>query len=107
MALTVAKLFDDGVGVVQGTGRVTGTVLITFDSSYPTGGEAITAAAIDANYDTIEALWPVGVYDGAATAHLFVWDQQNGKIIAYDVTAEIGNTTDLSGVIVRFNYIAS
>ena len=105
--LTVAKLWDARMGLPDDSGRIIGEVLITFDSSYPTNGEVIAATDIDANYDTLECLWQAGVTNGASTAHLFVWDQENGKILAYDVTAEIGNTTDLSGSAARFMFIAS
>jgi len=77
---------------------VTGTV--AFDSSYPTGGESITAAAFG-----------LGVVDfliaNASGGYVFFWDSANSKLIAYyaDYNAagdgaliQVPDTTDLSAL---------
>jgi hypothetical protein len=77
-------------------------VKLTFDSSYPTGGEALTPAMVDGFEGDIKYLWCVG--DGAG--YVFEWDETNGMIKAFwvDTTtdgaplAEVVNTTDLSAI---------
>ena len=78
---------------------------ITFDDSYPTGGEAITAANI--GFTTIYAVFPPASLGGC----VLEWDKTNSKIKAwyadYDATGdgiliELANTSDvLDGLIAR------
>ncbi len=79
MALTVTE-----VGAARGIhGTVRETFYdVTFDNSYPTGGEAL--AAQNVGLDTIYGLTVVGqgLADGtpATTAYVVTWDQVNGKL---------------------------
>jgi hypothetical protein len=76
---------------------------VTFDSSYPTGGEPLTAS--DLGLSTVLAAWP-----GPSAGYVFEYDITNAKLKAYrqkdpaaaggaDIALpEVGNTTDLSAV---------
>ena len=79
---------------------------ITFDSSYPTGGEAITVANFNFS-GGILALF----LEPSLGGYVPVWDGTNSKIKVlygdYDNVSdgpliEVPNTTDLSAVVVRF-----
>jgi hypothetical protein len=91
--------------IPEGTlrGRKCGFADITFDSSYPTGGEAIAAADLKLA-TAIELLIHAGG-DADGNAHQFVHDRTNGKILAYTAGAEVANTTDLSTLTPRFFFL--
>lgn len=93
-----------------GTKRVV-TGLATFDSSYPTGGEPVTPALLglaflsDLRFDVARG--------SATTAYIVRWDQSTAspKAMVYygdynnasdAAFLEVPNTTDLSGLTVRF-----
>jgi hypothetical protein len=98
MALTVSRLarggFTDGLSAVVHE--------ITFDDSYPTGGEALTA-------NTIGGGSVVAAFFEVEDGYVFRYDKANSKVLAYwvDTTvdgaalAEVADTTDLSAVVVR------
>lgn len=71
---------------------------VTFDSSYPTGGETLTAANFSVG--AIKAL--TGGMNGGYVPE---WDATNGKLLAFEAGAdaapldEVANTTDLSAVV--------
>jgi hypothetical protein len=74
---------------------------ITFDSSYPTGGEALVAS--DLGLDEILAVFAEG------GPYVVKYDKANGKLMAYwadyDAGADgaliqVANTTDLSAAVV-------
>tara|TARA_Y100001937_G_C7135996_1_gene340022 strand:+ start:4817 stop:5128 length:312 start_codon:yes stop_codon:yes gene_type:complete len=95
MALTVEKL-----GRTNVTGnRLTVALKITFDSSYPTGGEALDLTAHVANIETVN----VEVSGG----FVFAYDRTNKKLKAFEAGAdgdaldEVDNATDL-GTVVTF-----
>lgn len=97
MALTIATSHSG----VSGTQRVwQGT--ITFDSSYPTGGEAISAdllgGLVQVDSFIVGGVTAAGV-DAVylpATGKLKLFDEDNTSGVA----AEFGNTGDASGVTV-------
>lgn len=80
---------------------------ITFDSSYATGGEAITAALLELNIVEDLRVDP-------SAGYVFEWDKTNAKIKAYrqkdpaaaggaDIALpEVANAVDLSLVAPRF-----
>lgn len=96
MALTVVEKFRGAGG-----DRLLHVHKITFDSSYPTGGEPLTAA--DLGWSDNASLLDVVALSGPYT---FQYDAANAKILAYwvDTTvdgaamAEVVNTTNLSTV---------
>lgn len=100
MALTIAKV----TGADHTAGNMRQKVrTITFDSSYPTGGESLTAA--DLGLKRIFELRPHGSFRAAAnTSAIEVsYDHTNSKLIAFwgnagtaSVQPEVTNTTDLS-----------
>jgi hypothetical protein len=73
---------------------------VTFDNSYPTGGEAVTASLF--GLDTIYAILPLHSDEAGVTAE---WDRTNSKIILNDedntsgIEAEFANAGDASGVV--------
>lgn len=99
MALTVSKITGRESAEPDGIGFRT-VRKVAFDSSYPTGGEAITDAQLgfSKGVDWVEVL-PKGGY-------VFEYDNTNNKIKAYVEEAvaaggpllEVGNTVDLSAV---------
>lgn len=97
MALT----FTAGNSGVQGNVRVWSGV-ITFDSSYPTGGEAIAVGDFGFTLEILNVvLGPTNVAGIDA-----VWDQANSKVILYDedntsgIAAQVADTTDMSATTV-------
>ena len=91
------------VGLGNSLTLYTGT--ITFDNSYPTGGEAIDATG-DIGY--------LSLIPGPSAGYVFEWDEANQKIKAYrqkdpgnaggaDIALpEVAATTDLSAVSTDF-----
>jgi hypothetical protein len=101
MAVSVAKNRTDTVG--RYSKYTTGT--ITFDSSYPTGGEALlpTDVGLSSKVEFI-SVSPAGGY-------IFEYDYSNEKVKAFnptsDVTAptvakEVANSSNLSTVTARY-----
>ena len=82
MALAFAKVYD--AAGIHGTVRET-FYDVTLDSSYPTGGEAISAK--DVGLSTIYGLEVLGSSLVAGTAptsrYTFSWDFKNGKLQAF------------------------
>lgn len=80
---------------VWGDKRVTFTS-VTFDNSYPTGGEPITAAQLGLSRVDF-ALCNIKAVGGTVNVANAYFDQANMKIKIYDETpAEAGNTSDYS-----------
>jgi hypothetical protein len=109
MAATVAVL-------KRLSGRNSRETICTFtgDSSYPTGGEAITAAQFAALMPEIGAF--TSAANGAAAISFFAsevdasgrhlsLDRTNAKILAFDADSEIPAATDLSAVTIRFRIV--
>lgn len=96
MALTITSTDPRGGTDVEGSRRVwRGT--ITFDSSYPTGGEAIAAA--DFGLAQLHHVQVSAV--GRAGARLVTWDNANSKLQVWTALGtEGGNGTDQSATIV-------
>ena len=80
---------------------------VTFDSSYPTGGEPLAAAAIfDAAFGPGVVTSVHHVSSGSRTvpgSNIFHYDYTNSKMLAFVITTgvEVANTVDLSAAIVR------
>lgn len=97
MALTVTRIYGpDSVG-----NRYQSVSTIAFDSSYATGGEALTVAQLGLSDDG-----EVHIEVHPSAGYVFEYDHTNNKVKAYwvDTTtdgakmAEVASTTDLSGV---------
>tara|TARA_R100001509_G_scaffold128481_1_gene81886 strand:- start:3773 stop:4084 length:312 start_codon:yes stop_codon:yes gene_type:complete len=93
MALTVEQL-----GRTNVTGnRLTVALKITFDDSYPTGGEALDLTAYVENIET------VGIE--VSGGYVFQYDRTNKKVLAYEAGADgaaldqVANATNLSTVV--------
>lgn len=97
MALTISKTRS---GVVGDLRYFAGTV--TFDSSYPTGGEAITPA----NFWMTNSLVSVIVNPADDAGVEVKWAPSTSKLLVFvednvsGISAEAGNGTDQSGVVV-------
>ena len=87
LTITNRKMFPYPPGVL-GSHRM-GICNIAFDDSYPTGGEAITAANL--LIGTLKALYPIDDMGG----YIIVYDDTNGKIKAYaaDLSTTSGTPT--------------
>ena len=98
MALTIAADSLEGgqsniptVGDLVRGAFTTALIKVTFDSSYPTGGETIDLS----NY--FSSVLGAVCLPGALTYYI-VYDVANSKIVAYTraTDAEVADTTDLS-----------
>mgnify|MGYP000945656726 CR=1 FL=1 len=86
---------------------------VTFDSSYPTGGESLTAS--DVNLRKIEQLivhGPATATRGGTTGVLATYDYTNAKLQAFwgnagtaSVLPEVTDTTDIATQICRITAI--
>jgi hypothetical protein len=75
---------------------------VTFDNSYPTGGEAVTAADLGlSRVDYAIATVKSATGGGVNVANVF-YNIATGKILVYDETpAEAANAADLSTLVVQ------
>jgi len=73
---------------------------VTFDSSYPTGGEAV--AASDFKLDSIDAIFPTFSGATAANGRIVTFDPTNSKLLVWTgVATEAANASDQSAVTAR------
>jgi hypothetical protein len=99
MALAVTRLF----GPVAIGDRYMTVSKVDFDSSYPTGGEALTPQDLGFAASTDEQFHVLPTTSGG---YVVKYDHSGQKLLAYWVDtsvdgaamAEVVNTTDLSGV---------
>lgn len=84
---------------------------ITFDSSYPTGGESLTASdlGLALQVDYVES---GAVARNGTNAVVTVYDYTNSKLMAFQSTTgapnkliEVANTSDLSSYAVRLRVV--
>lgn len=95
MALAVNPLFKTMVADFYMIGKT-----IAFDSSYPTGGEALSIADLDLGAEPVLVLIP------PKSGYIFEYDYTNHKVLVYVEEAvaaggpllEVANTTDLSAI---------
>lgn len=92
MALTLSLVKPP---FVPGAGRITVTD-VTFDSSYPTGGESLTAA--DLKLTQVDFAIATVKVAGTGSVTNVRYDVANQKLLAYAAAAQIANATDLSAV---------
>lgn len=83
------------VATVPGAQRFTVTE-VTFDSSYPTGGEPLTAT--DLGLTTVDFAIATLKVAGTGSVTAVFYDVANAKLLAYAAAAQIANTTDISAV---------
>lgn len=109
MALTLAAV--SGANYVSGNKKVK-VWDVTFDASYPTDGESLTAS--DVGLKKIQQVLPHGVaMNTAATSAVPVgYDFTNSKLLAFEtgdtvstVLDEVGNTESLDTYKVRITFI--
>lgn len=111
MALTVTRQKPE-VHRIQGVDggsdaiKVFRMVAITFDASYATGGEALTADDLGLSSIDFVSVEP-------ASGYLFEYDYTNAKVLAYRCAAAAGahtqvpNATNLSAVSTRALVVGS
>ncbi len=99
MALTIVNTSDALGPQARSVGALKAVFAnITFDSSYPTGGEAI--AATDIGLARIDGCVAAGQ---AAGSRLFQWDQTNKKLLVFTaVGTEAANASDQSTIVADF-----
>lgn len=95
MALT-STLISRNVAGVQ---RVN-VVSVTFDDSYPTGGEPVTPATFGLRA-RIDAIVPAGASAYGSGAYTVDFSSPYIKAISLADGAEAGDTTDLSGLTIN------
>lgn len=98
MALTLADVARGAFGHKRFV-----VTTVTFDSSYPTGGESLTAA--DLGLVSIDAVLPCAAVNATPVAVVTTYDKTNSKLLAFQADgaasglaslAQVANTTDLS-----------
>jgi hypothetical protein len=99
-------------GKWEGEGDIIALCTITFDSSYPTGGEPIAVADVDAGAIAAGAALRTVIPSGSADqlgagGYMPAWDETNGTIMMYEAGAdaapldEVADTTDLSAEVIQ------
>lgn len=78
--------------------------LVTFDSSYPTGGESVTAANLQMQSIEMMIVAPRSGYvfdynyDASKVLAYCIPDTTTGDFTAFQSLAQVANATDLSGL---------
>ena len=85
----------------DGTRKLTITD-VALDSSYPTGGESITASDLGLNkVESAQAYLKSAATTTVNIANVY-YDPDNAKLLVYDETpAQVANAADLAGAVVR------
>jgi hypothetical protein len=97
MAATVSRVLDTVVGAQRKT-----VSEITFDSSYPTGGEAVTASQLGFGVAVLNASTTIKTVGGTVNVANAYYDIPNGKVLVYDETpAEVSDTATLATLVVQ------
>lgn len=93
--IVLAKVNVDQRNHVKGNRREV-CIDATLDSSYPTGGYALTAVTlgVDGSLDYVIA-------QPTNSGHVFAYDYANKKLMAWSGGTQVSNATDLSAVVVR------
>lgn len=85
---------------VEGNKRV-GVADVTFDNSYPTGGEAVTPSQFGLTNATY-GICNVKTVGGTVNVANVYYDRANKKLLVFDETpAEAANAADLSTLVVQ------
>jgi hypothetical protein len=80
---------------------------VTFDASYPTGGEAVTPASVGLTYIDYVRASPLSDYR-------ISWDRTNSKLKVFwgdnnnasdSAGVEVADTTDLSGLVAYLEFV--
>lgn len=95
MAVTVSRANNPQV---EGARRVTVTN-VTFDSSYPTGGEPLTFS--DLGLTSVEFAVATLKTGGTGSVVQVWYDTANQKLKAYVAAAEVTAATDLSAIVAQ------
>lgn len=100
MSVSTANVLDVPYRVV-GNQKKTVTD-VTFDSSYPTGGETVTPANLGLTYVEYAETNVITATGGGVNVTNAKYDKANQKTLLYDETpAEVANTSDVSTTVVR------
>lgn len=101
----MATIATTGAGTLSPSAAKFTVKLVTFSSSYATGGEAVTAA--DAGLQAIFAAVATSTTATAGAVAEVWYDRANSKLKAFTTTAEVGAGTNLSGVAVEVLFIGT
>lgn len=105
MAVTVASRDSEGAfALVPGSRRQT-VALVTFDSSYPTGGESVSAASLGLNFIDFVAANNASSSTGPTALDSVPVKQTDGsyklRLHTSSTGAEVANASDQSAVTVE------
>lgn len=101
LAITTPSNASSAVGIPGGTGSRFIIKRIQFDSSYPTGGESLTAG--DLGFKSLHVI----LCHGEDSGYVPQYDYTNSKMAVYEAGAdaaaldEVADTTDLSAFYIR------
>lgn len=95
MAIAIGKVTLDNRNFVIGNRRQV-VVDVTLDNSYPTGGYALSLATLG-----VDGVTDYVIATSTSTGHTFSYNYSTSKLMAFNGTTQIANTTDLSAVVVR------
>lgn len=109
MALTITGIRKEPIKVDGMRGLVRGRCNVTFDSSYPTGGESITPTNLSLLSQIVSMF---GSPDSDANAYRLSFDYTNSKLMVFsqgaaDAGDEVANTTDLSALSFNCEFVGS
>jgi hypothetical protein len=88
----------------QSQGRKEGFVTVTFDDSYPTGGEAIAYTDIDGLSSVLDGMWMIG---SNVTTYQVFFDKTGATLVVWDENSEVPNTTDLEALTATMRFIGT
>jgi hypothetical protein len=88
----------------QARGRKMGFTTVTFDSSYPTGGEAIVYTDIPGLASVLDGMWQIG---SNLTTYQVFFDKTGATLVAWDENSEAPNTTNLASLTVTMAFIGT
>lgn len=101
MAVTVTAVGSGAYDGVVGSLRKTVST-VAFDSSYPTGGEPLTAADLRLGRVAYADVTISTTATTTVNATQFAYDVTNSKLLVFDETpAEVSNTANLDGLVVQ------
>lgn len=111
MALTVTKVLNLNRAQEDGTVVYGGVYDVTFDASYPTGGETLAATDIDEDASNVEAVF-VQNASGVISKQVR-WDEAADKLMVFvedgtsGIHAQAANASDQSTLTVSILAFAS
>jgi hypothetical protein len=104
MALTIASLVDG----VESNGQRSVTATVTFDNSYPTGGEEVTLTKLGLrDVQSVQEILESGTAAGAQARLIAdLTDKTAPKLLLYTAAStEASNASNQSSVVARLKFV--